>query len=217
MYKNISLTIKGTAGAAAVAFALAFPLAANAESYYVDLGLGQAKADLSAPAGVKIDDTDTAYSIGVGYKFNDNIAIEGGYLKLGTASASATGTVSGTYYGSAYSATGTFTASAQVDGFYLGPVLSQTFADKFEAYARAGVYFWDSDEKASASGTLTYAGTTYAGNVSATRSRDGNDSYFGIGATYKATKDVAIGVDWTRYDIDGIDVDVLGTRLKFSF
>lgn len=217
MNKNIDLVIRSTIGSLATALALAIPLVANAENFYVDLGLGQAKADLGDTAGLNVDDTDTAYSIGAGYKFNDNIAIEGGYLKLGTASISATGTVSGTYYGSPYSATGTLAASAEVDGFYLGPVLSLPFADKFEAYARAGVYFWDSDEKASASGTLTYAGITYAGDVTASSSSDGSDPYYGIGAAYKATESVAVGADWTRYDIDGIDVDVLGARLKYSF
>ncbi len=221
MNKNINAVIKGTIGALATALALAFPLVANAENFYVDLGLGQANADLDlgGTTGLNVDDTDTAYSIGAGYKFNDDISIEGGYLKLGTASVGATGTVSGTYYGSPFSATGTLAASAEVDGFYLGPVLNLpfAFADKFEVYARAGVYFWDLDAKASASGTLTYDGITYAGGVTASRNRDGNDTYYGIGAAYKATENVSVGADWTRYDIDGIDVGVLVARLKYSY
>ncbi len=217
MNKNIDLAIKGTIGALATALALTFPLVANAENFYVDLGLGQAKADLGDTAGFNVDDTDTAYSIGAGYKFNDNIAIEGGYLKLGTASISAPVSGSGTYYGSPFSYTGTLAASAEVDGFYLGPVLSLPFADKFEAYARAGVYFWDLDAKLSASGTVTYNGITHPVGVTVSDSMDGNDPYYGIGAAYKATEKVSVGADWTRYDIDGIDVDVLGARLKYSF
>lgn len=89
MNKNIPFAIKGISTALAVTFALSFPLVANAEGFYVDLGLGQAKADLGNTSGLNVDDKDTSYSIGAGYKFNDYIAIEGGYLKLGTASVSA--------------------------------------------------------------------------------------------------------------------------------
>lgn len=164
-------------GAFAAAFLLALPQVAMAEGYYVDIGVGQAKADLPDVAGWTKDDTDTAYSIGFGYKFNNSIAIEGGYLDLGTASYSS----------------GTLKASADVNGFYLGPVLSLPLADKFELNARAGVYFWDAD------------------------SDNGEDLYFGIGATYNATKNIAVGVDWTRYDIDWADVDVVSARLKYNF
>lgn len=217
MNKNISLAIKGTVGALAAAFALSFPLTANAEGFYVDLGLGQAKADFGDTAGLNVDNTDTSYSIGAGYKFNNYIAIEGGYLKLGTASIGTSGTVTGTYYGNPYSATGTLSASSEVDGYYLGPVLSLPVGDKFEAYARAGVYFWNANSKMSATGTLTYAGTTYTGGTTATTSDNGNDAYYGIGAAYKATKNVSVGADWTRYDIGGVDVDVIGVRLKNAF
>lgn len=86
--------------------------------------------------------------------------------------------------------------------------MSTPFADKFEAYAKAGVYFWNVDAKAT-------------GAVAATASFDGNDAYYGIGATYKAANNVAIGADWTRYRIDlngsSSDVDVLSARLKYSF
>lgn len=177
-------------GAFAAAFLLALPQVAMAEGYYVDLGVGQAKADLPDVAGWTKDDTDTAYSIGFGYKFNNNIAIEGGYLNLGTASYSA----------------GTGRASADVDGFYLGPVLSLPLADKFELNARAGVYFWHADVEGTIGGTPVYAG-----------SDNGEDLYFGIGATYNATKNIAVGVDWTRYDIDWADVDVVSARLKYNF
>lgn len=217
MNKNIPFAIKGISTALAVTFALSFPLVANAEGFYVDLGLGQAKADLGNTSGLNVDDKDTSYSIGAGYKFNDYIAIEGGYLKLGTASVSASGTISGTYRGKPISATGTLSASSEVDGYYLGPVLSLPMGDKFEAYARAGVYFWNADSKASATGTLTYAGTTYPVGATATANDSGNDAYYGIGVAYKATKNVSVGADWTRYAVDKTDVDVIGARLKYAF
>lgn len=202
-------------GAFAAAFILALPQVSMAEGYYVDIGVGQAKADLDTPSGWNDDDTDTAYSVGIGYKFNNYIAVEAGYLDLGKASQTGTGTVTGTLYGSPFSATGTFTGTYEVDGFYLGPVLSLPVADRLELNARAGVYFWDLDVRATAA-SFTYGGTTYTG-VTASGSDDGEDFYFGIGATYNATKNIAVGADWTRYDIDGTDVDVLSARLKYNF
>lgn len=87
MNKNIPLAIKGTIGSLATIFALSLPLVANAEGFYADIGLGQSAIDMgNATWASSVDDTDTAYSVGAGYKFTDNIAIEGGYLKLGTAS-----------------------------------------------------------------------------------------------------------------------------------
>lgn len=201
MDKNIPLAIKATAGALAAAFALSFSLAANAEGFYVDLGLGQATVDFgnANTTGLNIDDKDTSYSIGAGYKFNDYIAIEGGYLKPGTASISAS--VDG----------GTLSASSEFDGYYLGPVLSLPMSDKFEAYARAGVYFWNADNKVSATGIFT-------GIFPATATDNGNDPYYGIGAAYKATKNVSVGADWTRYSAGtDVDVDILAARLKFAF
>lgn len=219
MNKNIPLAIRGTVGALTAVLALSFPLVANAEGFnasgfYIDLGLGQAKADLGNTSGWNVNDTDTSYSIGAGYKFNDNIAIEGGYMKLGTASASITGTVtSGVYSGS----TGTISGSAEVTGYYFGPMFSLPMGDKFEAYARAGVYLWDEDIKASATGTLVYNGTAQGVNISTTKNNDGNDAYYGIGIAYKANKNVSVGADWTRYTADKTDVDVIGARLKYAF
>lgn len=185
--------------------------------FYADIGVGQSKADLNASSGFTVDDTDTSYSIGVGYNVNKYISVEGGYLKLGKAKLSTSGTVSGTYYGAPFSATGTLNASAEVDGFYLGPVVRLPVSDKFEVFGRAGAYFWNLDTVASASGSLTYAGTVYAGGVTAKATKDGTDAYYGVGANYKLNDRVSVGLDWTRFDIDGTDVDNIGARVKVSF
>jgi hypothetical protein len=38
--------------------------------FYVDVGMGYAKADLNAGSGVSVDDSDTSYSVGLGYNFS---------------------------------------------------------------------------------------------------------------------------------------------------
>lgn len=185
--------------------------------FYADIGVGQSKADLNDSSGFTVDDTDTSYSIGVGYNVNKYISVEGGYLKLGKVKISTSGTVSGTYYGSPFSATGTLSASAEVDGFYLGPVFRLPVSDKLEVFGRAGAYFWSVDTVASASGSLTYAGTTYTGGATAQETDNGTDAYYGVGASYKINDRVSVGLDWTRFDIDGTDVDNIGARVKIGF
>lgn len=185
---------------------------AGALNFYLSASLGQAKADIGSASGLTVDDTDTSYSIGVGYKFNDNIAIEGGYQKLGKGSV--TGTASGTFYGKSFTATG-LTLSDEVDGYYLGPVITFPLVDNFEVQGRIGVYSWTGDTKASFT-SLAYGGTTYSG-TSISTSHDGSDVYYGFGVAYKVSKNVSLGADWTRFDIDGTDVDVFGARLKYSF
>ena len=181
--------------------------------FYADIGIGYAQADLGATSGVTVDDTDTSYSLGVGYNFNKNISVEGGYLKLGKASLAAS-SLSGSYSGATITATG-LAASTEVDGFYLGPVFRLPITEKVEVYGRLGAYIWEADIKASAT-SLVYGGTTYAGgSVSATE--NGTDAYYGIGLNYKLNDRIGVGMDWTRYDVVGVDVDNLSARLKISF
>ncbi|MDP1683438.1 MAG: outer membrane beta-barrel protein [Burkholderiales bacterium] len=201
----------------AVGAALSQQAFAADSGFYADIGVGYAKADLGSTAGFTVDDTDTSYSLGLGYNFNKNISVEGGYLKLGKASLSSSGSVSGTYYGSPFTATGTLGASAEVDGFYLGPVFRYPVTEKIEILGRVGAYIWEADLKASASGSLVYAGTTYAGNVSASKTEKGTDAYYGLGLNYKLNDRIGVGMDWTRFDIDGTDVDNISARLKISF
>lgn len=180
--------------------------------FFLTAGLGQSSADLGDVGGLSVDDKDTSYSIGLGYKINDMFSIEGGYQNLGEASAS--GTASGTLYGTAYTATG-LTASDEVDGYYLGPVVTFPVGGNFEVQGRLGVYSWKGDIKLSFT-SLTYGGTSYSGG-SASDSHDGSDAYFGLGVAYKFSNNMSLGADWTRFDIDGTDVDVFGARLKYNF
>lgn len=197
------------------ALAVAAPVSAEqtvASGFFVTIGLGQSNADLGSVAGLTVDDTDTSYSIGVGYKISEMFSVEAGYQKLGEASAS--GTITGTLYGKSITATG-INLSDEVDGYYFGPVVTFPVSENFEVQGRLGVYSWEGDIKGSFT-SLTYGGTTYSG-TSLSTSHDGSDAYYGLGVAYKFSKNVSLGADWTRFDIDDIDTDVFGARLKYSF
>jgi len=202
---------------------LSFPaLAENytfpgASGLYATVNIGVAKYDYDTTGWTDVDDSDTAYSVGFGYEFNKYIAIEAGWLDIGKTSVSTSGTLTGTLYGKPYTATGTVAAEAKTDGFYLGPIVSLPITEKFKAYAKIGVYFWDSDLEASASGTITYNGVTYAANAKAQQSDSGNDLYFGIGVSYDIVKNITVRADLTRYEVMDENVDVIAVGVVFKF
>ena len=190
---------------------------------FLEVGVGQSVADLPSAAGISVDDSDLTYSIGAGYMFTKNFGIEAGWRDLGEVSAKASGSYSDTIYGVPVTAVGDLTASAETSGWFLGVVADFPVTEKFSINGRAGYYFWESDLTASATGTLDVDGTVYAGSVAASASVDDSDPYFGLGVAYNFTKNVSLGVNYTRYtlefdDVDyDVDVDVWDARLKYSF
>lgn len=185
--------------------------------FYATASIGYAKSDYDFSGFTDKDDSDTAYSIGIGYDFNKYIAIETGWLDLGQISGSVSDSASGTLYGKSYTATGAVTFKAEADGFYLGPIVSIPVTEKFKAYAKAGVYFWDMDADASATISLTYDGTTYAADEKASLSDDGEDLYYGLGASYDVTDKLTVRADWIRYDVYDVDIDLFSASLIFKF
>ena len=185
--------------------------------FYGVVTVGLAKYDIDTTGWTSDDDKDEAYSVGIGFKANKYIAFEAGYLDLGEISAEDSGTLTGTLYGQPYSATGTLKAKAETDGIYFGPQISYPFTEKFSVFAKGGVYFWDLDAKATATGSLTYAGTTYVGSATAKASDDGEDLYYGIGASHDITDIFSVKADWTRYEVAEDDVDVFVVGLLFKF
>ena len=189
-----------------------------ASNLYITGSLGQAKADIDSISGVTIDDKDTSYSLGLGYKINDYIAIEGGYRSLGEATLSSTAAVSGTYLGKSFTASGTVGAAADATGFFLGGNFSLPVTNKFSAHLKAGLFNWDSDITGSGSGTITYDGTVYAVATSLSTDEDGTDLYYGLGASYQFSDNVGVGAQWLRFnDVVETNVDVIEATISYSF
>ena len=219
MFGKKKQVTRNALGAALVFAFSATPVAfaADEKGFYGIVGLGQSEADINAPAGVSVDNKDTSYFLGAGYRFNDYVSVEGGYLDLGEFSASGSGSVSGTYSGTPYTATGTFSAKSDAKGWFLGPKFTLPLSKKMDLYGKVGYYFWDSDTTFSASGTFTIGGVTYAGGVSAKASTSGDDPYYGVGLAYRFTDRIGIQADFTRYSIQDTDVDMLALGLTFKF
>ena len=112
----------------AVLFLAGAASAAEAGTFYVGGGGGQASADKGA-----YDDQDTAFSLFGGYQFNRYFAVEGGYADFGEIKPS-----SG--------------SSLKADTFHLTAVGTLPVNDAFSLYAKAGAHRWDADEKLSVLG-----------------------------------------------------------------
>ena len=186
---------------------------------YVSVDVGQMTVDIDDISGIAIDDTDLGVAVGVGYSFNEYVALELGYMYMGEASASGTGSLSGTYNGSAFSSTGTFNATAEGQALYLGPELSLPLMDnKLNLRLRGGVLQWRVDADISATGSLTYGGTTYAGSATASDSKDGTNFYAGGGASYSVTDNIDVRADYTHLnDVWDRNVSFISAGLVYNF
>jgi len=188
------------------------------DNLYLTASVGQSTMDMDDWEGFSVNDDDTSYSIGLGFDFNKYLAIEAGYIDLGEVSATISGGFTGTYQGLPISATGTLTASAESDGFYFGPQLNIPATDALDFYVKAGYLAWDMDSTATASGTMTYAGTVYAVNETATVSDDGYDPYLGLGLSFDVSNTWSVKADWVRYiDVDESDIDVFAAGVIWKF
>ena len=178
-----------------------------------DKGLDELKG-----TGVTIDDSDTVANFSLGYKVSPSVALEGSIISGGEVSASLSGDESGTFQGKTYSASGTVTVKAKTDTSYLFG-LKYSDSGKVGPFpltvnVKVGQLFWDVDYIASASGTITYGGTTYSGSTTETLlAVDGSDLYFGIGMSYELSNNSSIDLDYISTEIN--DSDISGYSLSW--
>jgi len=192
---------------------------ANAGPWYVDAHLGQASADMPTYTNVTLDNSDSTYSLNLGYRINDTFSIEGGYAKLGKASYSTSAlTGSTSVYGSTLTLTNAvIQESYDLDGYTLGIAMDFPVSTQIDVTGRVGYISWETSHKvALTSGSVTYGGITYTGSVDLPKI-DGTDLYWGLGASYKFSKEMRAGLNFTRYDIGGVDVDTWTANLRYSF
>lgn len=193
------------------------PLAAHAEggTWYAAIAIGQSTYDADkgdadrslnsagfAITDSSLDDSDTGYKIMGGYKFNDNLAVEAGYVDLGHA----------TYK---VSVTG---ANAKLDlhayGLSVDAVGTLPFGAGFSGYLRAGlIAAWvESDVSATGSG--------------GSASDDSTDSSVkpaaGVGLAYDLNETLTVRIEYERYfdlksDAGNGDIDLASVGLVARF
>lgn len=180
-------------------------ISAWAQGGYVGVGFGQTSVDLDTcdlDISCTSDDSDTAFKIFGGYKFNPNWGIEGAYIDGGEVSQSGTD-----------SFLGTASATFEISGINLAVLGIIPVSERFSLQGKAGLFLWDMD----VSVTSSVFGP-------ASLSESGNSPMFGIGGTFNFTKQFGILVEYEKFldvgekDITGeADVDLLSASLVFNF
>ena len=180
---------------------------AQAEGWYAGVGFGQSKVkdfvecdlDISCSA----DDTDSGWKLYLGNQFNQNVAVEFGYVDLGQTKASGTD-----------SFLGTASLEFDVKGFDVAVVGLLPVSKQFNVLGKVGLFRWDVDVDASSS--------VFG---SGSESKTGVDFMVGIGASFDIGKTTAVRIEWERFadigdeDVTGgtSDVDLLSANLIFRF
>ena len=187
---KLQQVVLGSIFAAALAGGSSAWAAAPETGWYSNLNIGRSTIDarvddVFANQGVtsssSVDKHDTTYSLGAGYQFNRNFALEGGYIDLGkfnvnsTISAPAADTGHGTY---------------KVSGWNLSGVGIIPLQNGFSVYGKAGLIFADVKlNAASDTGTAPVTG----GSKSVTKGT------YGLGTSYDFGKNLIGKLEWNRF------------------
>ena len=96
------------------------------------------------------------------------------------------------------------TSAARVsgDGWTLGANLGLPLSDNLSLYGRGGVFFWDAD---------------VAINGFSIDTPGDENPYFGGGMKVDVSHQLSVTGDWTRYNLDDLDTDVISIGLQYRF
>lgn len=156
---------------------------------YVGATVGSSHLDEDF-SGFNLDTDATAYRFFGGFQLGDTLGIEAGYHSFGDFAETID--------------LGGFTARTQVtaDGWTLGGTLGLPLIEQFSLFGRAGVFFWDADVEVD--------------GLSVSVPGDENP-YYGGGAKFDVTPNLSLIGDWTRYELDAVDSDVISIGFQYRF
>lgn len=176
--------------AAALVVTSALPLAAHADlDAYVGGSIGNARLDDSFD-GFGIDTDADAYRLFGGLQFGDTFGIEAGYLNFGDF----TETVD---LGDLLSRT-----DISGDGWTLGATLALPLTENLSLFGKGGVFFWDADI------SLDGIKVDTAGD---------ENPYYGGGLKLDLGENFSLTGDWTVYELDVVETDVISLGFTYRF
>lgn len=189
--------MKKTVAAALAGALLAIPFAAQAQSAYVGLGVGQSKFSLDdgSFSAVSRDEKDTAYKIFGGYQFTKNWGVEVGYADLGKLR-------------NVYNVSGTdITLDGKSQVFYVAGTGTLPLSDQFSLFAKLGATSARTSANASAPGVSI--------------SDNGNKSSYvaGLGAEYSFTKNIGLALEYEDFGkiADDAKANLWSLSLRYKF
>jgi OmpA-OmpF porin, OOP family len=166
-------------------------LAQDRSVYYVGASAGTTSLDgpgVSGATSLTQDDQDTGVKIYGGYQFNRNLAVEVGYVDLGTLKQAGT--------------PGPFTVQYDVAGVTAAAVGILPLSGGFSLLGKAGLIFETIDTKTTGPVAVTTNG--------------GAALLVGVGARYDVTRKFGVQVEWEHFDGD-ITVDFVSAGVRFKF
>lgn len=91
----------------------------------------------------------------------------------------------------------------EANSAYLTAVGTLPFTDKFSGYAKAGFHRWDLD-------------TAVPGLTNSTDD-SGSDPTYGLGLQYRFNDKVALRTEYSRFEVEDIDLDLAQLQVRFDF
>ena len=140
--------------------------------------------------GFTVSDDVEAFRILGGWQFGDTLGIEAGYQNFGD-------------FEETIDLGGTLARTVlTADGWTIGGTLGMPVGEQFSLFGRAGVFVWDADVR-----------------VDGIRAAVDDDSnpYYGGGAKVDITPSFSLVGDWTRYELDDVDSDVISLGFEYRF
>jgi len=152
-----------------------------------------------------VENDRPAGSLGLGVNLSESVAFEVGYLDLGEVDVEFVGNTGGQDQAFAQSLSDVHPVSGK--GVTTSLRYNWQFADRFYAYGRAGVFFWDSD----------YEVSYLAGSEIGSYSQSGTDMFFGMGIGHNFNEQWKASAEVQRYEFDNDETYHLLAQLNYFF
>lgn len=194
----------------------------SADNLYLQAGAGVVKsnvselevmmelAEISSTAKVtNFDNNGTGHWLDLGYKLDEHLAVELGYMSLDSVGVSFTDQVSQLELDS-YLEKVAFTHPDSASGFTLAAAYLYPVSDQVTVSGRAGLFRWDGDYGS----LLKVSGDQYAYQ---TEAQKGTDWFIGMGLDYQPITHWTLGVAIRSYRMNDFHSELLALTMGYDF
>jgi len=175
---------------ALIATLASIPATALADSgFFIGGSIGAATLDEDFE-GLGLDTDSTSFGFSAGWRFGELFALEAGYQNFGK-------------FEETLDLGGLLSdVTVEADGFTVGFAAGMPLGSTTSLFGRAGAFFWDGD---AAINDFTLA-----------RPGD-NNLYYGAGADVRISERLSLIGDWTRYELEDTESDVISLGFRYRF
>lgn len=180
-------------------------------SPYAGISYGRTNFDMpvSGVTNGSLDEKDKGWKVFGGFDINEYLGVEASYQKFGTSNLVINANGSANIGGTPLPNTSTQAVKLGLDAksFGLGVKVGKSFG-VFRPFAKLGAHRWDADLKSS-SPTI--------GALISSQDSGGTDFFYGLGVEVALYKSMGVQVEYERYDLGGVDVDMLSAGVRYKF